>query len=281
MANPQPTDAHLRVAHSINEQLMVSNFTEQQRRILDLVLRLSWGCGKKTAIIPYQSDFEVVGVGRTHIKSHLDWLAEAKVIIRENNEYSFNKDFDQWRCSRALQYTPERMAELVKRNLNGSYGKRNSKKEGVTENVTGVLLNTEQLGYGKRNSARHELASPKESIKKVLNKDIYILPEWLDKDTWNAYLEMRKNGKKPPTDYALKLIIAKLEKLKATGDDPNEILNQSIISGWSGVYPLKQEKDSGKYKGNFGPEKVYTHLPLPKSITDPDDEEFERSLRDD
>ncbi len=95
MANPQPTDAHLRIAHEIGEQLMVSLFTEQQRRILDLILRLSWGCGKKVAIIPRQVDFEIVGIHPGHIRAHLDWLIGAKVIFRNDNEYGFNKDFDQ------------------------------------------------------------------------------------------------------------------------------------------------------------------------------------------
>ena len=130
MANPQPTDPHLRVAHSINEQLMVSMFTEQQRRILDLILRLSWGCGKKEANIPQYCDFELVGVRRVHIKHHLDILVRDKVIERPGDTtYSFNKNFDEWRVSRSLWYTDDRMRDLVRLNLNHTH-------KPVTENVT-------------------------------------------------------------------------------------------------------------------------------------------------
>lgn len=118
MANPQPTDAHLRIAHSINEQLMVSHFSEQQRRILDFILRLSWGCGSKVAYIPHQKDFEMVGVREGHVKSHLDWLVEAKVIIRQDRYYQFNKDYDQWRVSRTAGYTKKKLTEIVSLNLN-------------------------------------------------------------------------------------------------------------------------------------------------------------------
>lgn len=135
MANPQPDDPHLRMAHQINEQVMVSQFTEQQRRILDLILRLSWGCGKKYAMIPQQKDFELVGVRQGHVKAHLDWLADARVIERDGDRYSFNKDFDQWRVSRALAFTPKKLTELVSLNLDGTYGKR---KKGLTENGSGV-----------------------------------------------------------------------------------------------------------------------------------------------
>ena len=42
MANPQVENGYLKIANDIQEQLMVSHFTEQQRRILDLILRLSY-----------------------------------------------------------------------------------------------------------------------------------------------------------------------------------------------------------------------------------------------
>jgi len=163
VANPQPTDAHLRIAHKISEQLMVSHFTEQQRRILDLILRLSWGCNKQDANIPHQSDFSLVGVRQGHIKSHLDWLQEAKVIFRSGNTYSFNKDFDQWRVSRALAFTTAKLTELVTLNLNHNAVK---------------LRKTEPTRYGKRNLPVTENGTgpdtksdtPKERLKKVVKE---------------------------------------------------------------------------------------------------------------
>lgn len=164
MANPQPTDAHLRIAHSINEQLMVSHFSEQQRRILDFILRLSWGCGDNVAYIPHQRDFEIVGVREGHIKAHLDWLIEAKVIIRQDCYYRFNKDFDQWRVSRAAGYTNRKLTEYVSINLKHD-------KPKLTENVTENLRNTEDSAYGKRKLPPPKIGTPKEKLNKVLNKD--------------------------------------------------------------------------------------------------------------
>jgi len=168
MANPQPTDAHLRIAHSINEQLMVSLFSEQQRRILDFILRLSWGCGNSVAYIPHQRDFEIVGVREGHIKAHLDWLVEAKVIIRQNCYYQFNKDFDQWRVSRATGYTKQKLTEIVSINLKYD-------KPKLTETVNKNLQNMEDYAYGKRKLPTPESASSKEILNKVLKKDIYIV----------------------------------------------------------------------------------------------------------
>jgi hypothetical protein len=117
MPQIQSAEAHLRIAHSIEEQIMVSRFSENQRRILDLILRLSWGCGKITAFIPRQSDFQVTGIGESRVKDQLDWLIDARVIFREDCYYAFNKDFHQWRVSRALKYGQEKLTELVRLNL--------------------------------------------------------------------------------------------------------------------------------------------------------------------
>src|ERR1017187_2488987 len=81
MTTPATSEAYLKIEHSIAELLSVCHFSEHQRRILDLILRLSWACGKKTAYIPHQRDFEVIGVPENHIKAHIDWLVAAFVIV--------------------------------------------------------------------------------------------------------------------------------------------------------------------------------------------------------
>jgi len=101
---------------SLIEQIMVSNFTEQQRRILDMIIRLSFGCGKEEAYIPRQRDFEIVGVREGHVKRHLDWLIEAKVITRDDCFYEINRDYDEWRVSRSLTFVPEQLDELIEIN---------------------------------------------------------------------------------------------------------------------------------------------------------------------
>jgi len=130
MANPQPDDAHLRIAHSIHEQIMMRDFSKRQRSILDLVLRLSWGCGKKLATIPLLKDFELAGIGQNHVKKELLWLERALVISwdRQTNQFAFNKDYDQWRVSIVRGYDEDRLAKLVHLNIRTS---RNGNQSGI------------------------------------------------------------------------------------------------------------------------------------------------------
>ena len=80
-------------------------------------------------------------------------------------------------------------------------------------------------------------------------KDVYEIPGWLNKETWDAFLEMRKAKKAIPTDRAKALLIKELEKLKTAGDDPNEVLNQSIMNSWKGVFSLKGGQN-GAHRGD-------------------------------
>jgi len=94
----------------------------------------------------------------------------------------------------------------------------------------------------------------KEERKKVSKKEgqnfILPLPDWLPKDDWLDYLEMRdKKGKGKATNRAKQLIILKLDEMRKKGHDPSEALQQSIINSWTSVFEVKQENRNG-YNNN-------------------------------
>lgn len=56
-----------------------------------------------------------------------------------------------------------------------------------------------------------------------------------------AFIDYRKKIKKPMTDRAIQLLIDELNKLSPDIVTQIEILNQSILNGWQGVFPLKKQ----------------------------------------
>lgn len=64
-------------------------------------------------------------------------------------------------------------------------------------------------------------------------------------DALNAFVEMRKAIKKPPTERAMKLILNKLTKLSESDDQKIKILEQSILRNWIDIYDLKDERQRG------------------------------------
>jgi len=80
------------------------------------------------------------------------------------------------------------------------------------------------------------------------------LPDWLPKDAWDGWVAMRKQIKKPASERAMKMAIKKLEELSRQGHDPGQVLDQSTMSSWTDLYPIKQEvKSNGKRAYNAQP----------------------------
>ena len=57
-----------------------------------------------------------------------------------------------------------------------------------------------------------------------------------------AFMEFRKSIKKPMTDHAVDLLISKLNGMTSYIPEQIEIINQSIVNGWQGVFPLKNDQ---------------------------------------
>lgn len=68
------------------------------------------------------------------------------------------------------------------------------------------------------------------------------LPEWLNKDAWFDFLDMRKGLKKPMKEKAIKLAINKLSGLRDAGEDPQQVLEQSIMNSWQGLFAVKKDR---------------------------------------
>ena len=66
------------------------------------------------------------------------------------------------------------------------------------------------------------------------------IPDFINAELWNGFLEMRTKAKAKPTDLAVKGILEKLEKFedKKQGS-ANESLKNSIENNWRGVFEPK------------------------------------------
>jgi len=89
--------------------------------------------------------------------------------------------------------------------------------------------------------------------KKETEIDKIIKDNFTDKeiiDTIYEFIKMRKSIKKPLTTRGLELMIKNLNKLSINVDEQIEILNNSIMNNWQGVFPLKQNTHK-KQKINY------------------------------
>lgn len=99
-----------------------------------------------------------------------------------------------------------------------------------------LLLNTDESITNKSNTK-------KVNTKRVNTKDIDVyfpLDEKLN-ESFKDFIEYRKSIKKPLTGKGIELAIKKLDSLTADNDIKIEIINQSIMNRWTGLFPLKSD----------------------------------------
>jgi len=83
---------------------------------------------------------------------------------------------------------------------------------------------------------------------KVGKPPAFVLPDWIPVDTWDAYCKVRTGKKAKNEPHALGLIVGDLEKFRAMGHDPVQVLNNSIKSGWAGVFEPKTKPEAAPAK---------------------------------
>tara|TARA_B100000686_G_C16711091_1_gene929167 strand:- start:424 stop:1218 length:795 start_codon:yes stop_codon:yes gene_type:complete len=96
-------------------------------------------------------------------------------------------------------------------------------------------------------SASHQ--TPVTNIKDI-DKSIskkFVLPECIEPDVWGEWKKHRREIKKTLTKSTAEKQIKQLQKWYRSGHDPTEIINTSIMNGWTGLFEPKSKEST---KGN-------------------------------
>jgi len=72
------------------------------------------------------------------------------------------------------------------------------------------------------------------------------LPSWLDPKAWAEWCQHRRGRKW--TDAAQAHSLRSLDKLRQQGNDPAEVISQSIAAGWTGLFAVKGGRGGGSSK---------------------------------
>jgi uncharacterized protein YdaU (DUF1376 family) len=90
--------------------------------------------------------------------------------------------------------------------------------------------------------------TPTPNIDTKVSKDPPI-PEWIPKELWFSYMEVRKKLKCANTNKAIKLLIGKLDGFRKCGVDINQVIELSIVNSWKSFYKPK-ENINGTYRAD-------------------------------
>ena len=116
--------------------------------------------------------------------------------------------------------------------------------------------NNKQITTNKndKNIKNEKNEKEKKNINKKTEIDDLINKNFTDEELKNTiyeFIKMRKAIKKPLTTRGLELMIKKLYTLTTNIDEQIQILNNSIMNNWQGIFPLKKETNKNNKKGSF------------------------------
>lgn len=89
----------------------------------------------------------------------------------------------------------------------------------------------------QQNSQRftHTEADTDTEHKEDIHKDVFVLPEWVNKDLWKEWMSVRLRKKAVNTDRAKRALITSLTEVKNSGVDPNFAIEKAIEKSWKSV----------------------------------------------
>lgn len=104
------------------------------------------------------------------------------------------------------------------------------------------------------------LAKSKSSSQKkdsvVTSEEEFVLPEYVDEEIWNDFVQHRKEIKKPLTKSTLKYELRCMEQAHANGWDIDGLLEKAIQKGWRGWFFDEQKEENPDREDDVGEEEM-------------------------
>ncbi|EJW9382185.1 replication protein [Escherichia coli] len=223
-------DGYTRFANELLEAIASADLTARQLKVMLAYVRKTYGFNKKTDRIADEQISQLTGLSRQNVNKAKKELISMNCLFMDGNQIGVNREVSAWQFSKCLQ-----VSNFV------------SKLE--TKNVSKLeTLNVSKLETHKRHSlkTKENINKPPISPKKVSQKFDPLeteLPDWLSAETWLSWVTYRKEiGKSIKSKQSVTQAINVLSRSLEKGYTPEEIINQSIASGWQGIFEPKTPK---------------------------------------
>jgi phage replication O-like protein O len=245
-------DGYDRLAHELTNALAMNcaSLSGCEYQVLFGVITKTFRWQKKEDWVSHSQLSEITGMSEAHISKTVRSLRSKKVLLKNGKKTGINSVVSEWE-------------------INQSVGKVKTKKS--TNQFTKINQSVHQINQSVEKNQPIRPPQKKETITKetIQKKSKFspseiTLPSFLPKQLWLEFIQHRKDIKKPMSELACTKLISQLTKDHSKGLDVIDAMNESIVSGWSGVFPKsgkgnraapKPENfnttDYGEIKGSF------------------------------
>ncbi|MCX5592511.1 replication protein [Alcaligenes endophyticus] len=182
-ALPQLENGFLRIANELFDAVLGFGFTSKQIHVLLAVIRKTYGYGKSADDVSASQLGELCGMGRSHVTSTLNQLAEMKVINKQPGIYgsivSVNKNYHAWVKAEDLVNASTK-SEQVSRNGSSTESGQGVPKR-VFDSTESEQVDSTESGHTKDNL-------PKDNKQKTCaSAESFV-------QFWSAYPKKRSKG---------------------------------------------------------------------------------------
>jgi phage replication O-like protein O len=224
-------DGYTRFANELLEAIASADLTARQLKVMLAYVRKTFGFNKKSDRIADEQIAQVTGLSRQNVNKAKKELISMSCLFMDGNKIGVNKEVSAWRFKKCLQ-----VSNFV------SKPETNNVSNLETNCVSNLETHKRHTLKTKKDNNNKPPKSPNPVSKKFEPSQVDI-PEWLNRDTWCSWVTYRKDIKKPiKSAQTVTMAIKMLEKCRDRGFPPEEIINQSIASGWQGLFEPKQIK---------------------------------------
>jgi len=257
-----------RIANELLEAIASADLTARQLKLMLAYIRKTYGFNKKSDRIADEQIAQLTGLSRQNVNKAKKELISMKCLIVEGSQIGVNKEVSAWQFSKCLQ-----VSNFVSKSETSNVSKLETSDVSKLETHKRHSLKDKKDNINKPPIVpQPDEVKPAEKPKaKTFDPMDVVLPECVSAELWSSWVSYRRDIKqaiksKQTVTQALNL----LSRCHANGHPPEEIINNSIANGWTGLFEPKQAKAPARH--NNGParavaerfnEKDYGHTQMP------------------
>lgn len=228
-------NGYTKIPNHLMDSFLKASLSSSENYVFLAIMRKIYGWHKEKDTISFQQLADLTGISRRMVIHCIQTLEAKNMIVKTSmgekkaSTISIQEDTALW-----IQ-TPSKYK-------NNWHNKSTQVVKAISPDVHLVKAISPELVKAVSPDLVKALSPTKERKKKkeITIGALFELPNWIPKEPWEAFLEMRRKIRKPLTEYGKKRIVEQLLKI---GGDPAEVLDQSTANSWQGVFPPRRYED--------------------------------------
>ncbi|MGE1562103.1 replication protein [Pantoea septica] len=257
-------DGYTRIANELLEAVMLAGMTQHQLLVFMAVMRKTYGFNKKVDWVSNEQLSQLTGMLPHKCSAAKSALVKRNIFTQEGRLTGINKELNEWKNEPYPKKVnlPESGKKSLPESGNGSYPNRVTTKDNITKD--------------NKDNINKPPVVPQSEKAKSFDPLSAALPEWLSPQTWESWVSYRKDLKKPiKSQQTVTQALNLLDRSRAKGFPPEEIINKSIANGWQGLFepdnsrgPARQQPAPSRAVAERFSEKDYGSTQMPSWAED-------------